>query len=362
MPRTRRTVCLAACLAIVVALVCGPALAEVYHCYFGNTHAHTSYSDGGGTPADHYRMAKAAGYDFYAITDHALRKYKGCTPENYETTKSEADRFTDSTFVAICGFEFSENDGPGGKGHLNALNTASYLDATGKDVSLPVFYDWLAKQTTTVAASFNHPAPNTYNSYDYLTPARRDAVTMFEVINNGKPHYEGYIAALEKGWRVAPIAGQDGHGTGRIKNDPSRTGVLATSLTRENIMQAMRARRVYCTLDSNLHLTFSVNGQIMGSVLESPARLDFRVSVYDSDVQDTGDLITKIEIVGDKGAVVAAKDFSAYSVTWGTACEPACKYYFVKVYTADKTDGPTAYSAPVWIESAASPTALPASL
>jgi hypothetical protein len=341
---------LAACLAIVVALSCAPAFAEVYHCYFGNTHAHTAYSDGKGTPADHYGMAKAAGYDFYAITNHALAKYKAFTAQSYEDTKSDADKFTDATFVAIVGFEFSENDGPGGTGHLNALNTAGYLDATGKDVNLPVFYDWLAtKQTTTVAASFNHPSPNTYNSYDYLTPARRDAVSMYEVINSGKPHYEGYIAALEKGWHVAPIAAEDGHGTGRIK-DSYRTGVLAPSLTREDIMQAMRARRVYCTWDGNLHLTFSANGYMMGSTLTSPASLDFRVSVSDPDIGDAGDCITKIEIVGDKGAVVATKDFSAYAVTWQTTCDPKCKYYFVKVYTADKTDGPTAYSAPVWVE------------
>lgn len=353
MPRCIRPFRLAVCLAVAAALAASPAIAEVYHCYFGNTHAHTSYSDGGGSPADHYRLAREAGYDFYAVTDHALAKYKKFTDQSYAETKRAADEFTDATFVAIVGFEFSENDGPGGKGHLNALNTAGYLDATGSDVTLPVFYDWLAtKQTTTVAASFNHPNPSSHNAFGYLTPRRRDEVTMYEVINNGKLHYDGFIAALEKGWRVAPIAGQDGHGTRRIKSDPSRTGVLATSLTRENIMQAMRARRVYCTLDSNLRLVFSANGQILGSVLESPSSLELRVNVSDSDVQDAGDAITRIEIVGDKGAVIASKDFSAHVVTWSTTCEAAWRYCFVKVYTADKTDGPTAYSAPVWIESA----------
>ena len=117
-------------------------------------------------------------------------------------------------------------------------------------------------------------------------------------------------------------------------------------------MQAMRARRVYCTLDSNLRLVFSANGEIMGSVLEAPTRLELRVSVSDSDVENAGDTITRIETVGDNGAVIASKDFSAHIVTWSTACEPVCKYYFVTVYAADKADGPTAYSAPVWIEPA----------
>jgi len=337
--------------ALIALLSCAPALAEDYNCYFGNTHAHTTYSDGKQMPSDHYSMAKAAGYDFYAITNHALAKYKGFTQESYEATKKEADKFTDAAFVAICGFEFSENDGPGGTGHLCALNTTGYLDATGNEVNLPVFYDWLTKQKTTVAASFNHPGVNTYDSYGYLTASRREEVQMYEVINSGKPHYEGFIAALEKGWRVAPIAAEDGHGTGRIK-DTYRTGVLATSLTRENLMQAMRARRVYCTWDKNLRLQFIANGRIMGSVLASPTSLEFTVIVSDPDTSDAGDAIAKIEIVGKKGAAVASKEFASHEVKWTTTCEPKDDYYFVKVYTADKTDGPTAYSAPIWIEKA----------
>ena len=111
-----------------------PAQAEVYHYYFGNTHSHTSYSDGGtSTPAEHFSLAKASGFDFYAVTDHALPKYPNFTPQNYEETKRQADIFTDTAFVGIAGFEYSENDGSAGTGHLNALNTASYLDATGTE-------------------------------------------------------------------------------------------------------------------------------------------------------------------------------------------------------------------------------------
>jgi len=40
-----------------------PAAAETtYNHYFGNTHSHTVYSDGDGTPADHFRIAKGAGH------------------------------------------------------------------------------------------------------------------------------------------------------------------------------------------------------------------------------------------------------------------------------------------------------------
>ena len=339
-------------LTLFVALVVlsASARAEVYHHYFGNTHAHSRFSDGKENPADHFRLAKGAGYDFYAITDHALARLKGYTPENWETTKREADEATDSSFVAIVGFEFSENDGPGGTGHLNALNTASTLDATGPKVTLPVFYDWLVNQPKNVAASFNHPSPTSHNAFDYLTSERRDVVTMYEMINSGKLRYEGFLAALNKGWRVAPIAAEDGHGTGRIASDRYRTGVLAAGLTRENIMQAVRARRVYCTWDKNLRLTFRANGEIMGSVLENPHDLTITVRASDPDLKNAKDRITRIEIVGENGKVVRSKDFSAHTVSWNVALKQMEKYYFVQVYTADKTDGPTAYSAPIWIE------------
>ena len=39
-------------------------------CYKGNTHAHTTRSDGVKSPEEVMRMFKAAGYDFLALTDH----------------------------------------------------------------------------------------------------------------------------------------------------------------------------------------------------------------------------------------------------------------------------------------------------
>jgi hypothetical protein len=74
------------------------------------------------------------------------------------------------------------------------------------------------------------------------------------------------------------------------------------------------------------------------------------VTLSDPDISDANDRITKVEIVGQNGAVVATKDFSTHSLTWATTCSPQFRYYFVKAYAADKANGPTAYSAPVWVE------------
>lgn len=45
--------------------------------YLGNLHSHTSFSDGSGTPAEAYAAARAAGLDFFAITEHNHDKGDG---------------------------------------------------------------------------------------------------------------------------------------------------------------------------------------------------------------------------------------------------------------------------------------------
>ena len=83
-----------------------------------------------GPPAEHFARAKAAGYDFYITTDHSQEAdLQPPAPDNAKwlATKRAAAEATDAHFVAIAGYEHSENNGPGGTGHLNVINTAEYL-------------------------------------------------------------------------------------------------------------------------------------------------------------------------------------------------------------------------------------------
>jgi hypothetical protein len=42
----------------------------------------------------------------------------------WPSAKQQAAQASDANFVAIAGFEYFENDGPGGGGHLNVINSA----------------------------------------------------------------------------------------------------------------------------------------------------------------------------------------------------------------------------------------------
>lgn len=346
-----------------------PAQAEVapedYHFYRGSTHAHTRYTEShgeqvksndpskNGPPAEHFRRARAAGYDFYTTTDHSQEApFEPTSPTNpaWLATKQQAMEATDADFVALVGYEHSENNGPDGKGHFNVINSAEYLDALEPGIGVREFYAWLKTQPKDTVVTFNHPKPDSYNSFDYRDDAVTEIITMLEVINSNKNiHYAAFVAALDKGWKVSPVAGNDNHGFYGITRHNSRTVVLATAKTRDAIVDAMKHRRTYASRDVNLQAKYTVNGQIMGSTLNAPSTLRFAIDISDPDVTDDANKITKIDIVTDGGVVVETHvPTPAHAVTWAPVLENTTgKYFFVRVWNASDNQ-PIAWLAPVW--------------
>lgn len=319
-----------------------------------------------GPPSKHFELAKAAGFDFDTVSDHSQEAvFSPPGPDNpaWREIKEQAAQATDANFVALAGFEFSENNSPGGTGHLNVINSDSILNAYDPANDLAHFYKWLetAKPNGAgpVVASFNHPAKDQYNDWAYRDPQVTDVLTMLEVINsNNKIHYDAFLAALDKGWKVAPVSGLDVHGTQGIAKAASRTFVLASSKTKAAILDAMKNRRTYAALDKDIQCKYTVNGEIMGSTLKRPDTFDFDILISDPDAANPNDKITKIDIVGDGGAVVQSYSVPvpAYSVEWKPAIhDSANKYFFVRVWNAGGGDAPgadpakpVAWLAPVW--------------
>ena len=318
-----------------------------------------------GPPSVHFSLAKAAGYDFYITTDHsqeaAFQPADASNPQ-WAASKRDAAAASGGGFVALAGFEYSENDGPGGTGHINVINSSGMLNALAPGIDLPYFYKWLATAEAQgdgpVLASFNHPTPDQYNNWDYRDPKVTDIITMLEVINsNNKIHYEGFINALDKGWKVAPVCGNDNHGTSGISRNVSRTFVLAKEPTRAAILDAMKNRRTYAAMDKNIQCRYTVNGAVMGSTLHREKTFKFDISVSDPDSTNPKDRITKIDIVKDGGVV--AQEYQAspgYSIHWTPTIEDStARYFFVRVWTAGGGEAPgadpakpMAWLAPVW--------------
>lgn len=320
-----------------------------------------------GLPSVHFALAKANGYDFYISTDHS-QEYAFNPPassnQSWIDTKQAAETATDDNFIAIRGYEHSENNGPNGQGHLNVINSSEYLNALDPQVDLPYLYKWLKTVKPTgegpVVATFNHPGAKQYNNWAYRDAEITDIITMLEVINsNNKIHYEAFVNALDKGWKVSPVCGNDNHGLTGIMNNTSRTFVLAKSKTKKDILEAMKNRRTYASLDQDIQCSYTLNDSIMGSTLPAANAYKFNIEISDPGTNEPKNKITQIDIVSDSGKVLKTyKPGASYSVSWSpTIQNVGAKYFFVRVWNAGGGDAkaadqksPVAWLAPVWIK------------
>lgn len=352
--------------------------------YFGQLHSHTQYSDGAGSLESALAYVKdlpdSANVDFVAFTDHSnyFDKSGAANPEGALYDMTKATEYSQQTWksykdavaafnaanvgkkVAIAGFEMTWSGGPG---HINTFNTPGIVSRNNttlndktKDAGLQAYYKLLSQTEGVDSISqFNHPGTTFGNFIDFgYWDAVVDTRMYMVEVGNGEgqigaggyyPSYEQYIMALDKGWHVAPTNNQDNH-KGRWGNaNDARDVILTDDFTEDGIYAALRARRMYATEDKNLDLDYTVNGNMMGSIIDVPAKLNFEISFNDPDRTDS---IAKVELVVNSGKVAYTWD-SAADLTKGSVSvelPPEYTYYFVRV---TEGDGDLAVTAPVWV-------------
>ena len=352
--------------------------------YFGQLHSHTQYSDGAGSLESALAYIKAlpdsANVDFVAFTDHSnyFDKSGAANPEGALYDMSQATEYSQQTWksykdavaafnaenagskVAIAGFEMTWSGGPG---HINTFNTPGIVSRNNttlnnktKDAGLQAYYKLLSQTEGVDSISqFNHPGTTFGNFIDFgYWDAVVDTRMYMVEVGNGEgqigaggyyPSYEQYIMALDKGWHVAPTNNQDNH-KGRWGNaNDARDVILTDDFSESGIYAALRARRMYATEDKNLELDYTVNGNMMGSIIDVPEKLNFEISFNDPDRTDS---IAKVELVVNSGKVAYTWD-SAADLTKGSVSvelAPEYTYYFVRV---TEGDGDLAVTAPVWV-------------
>ena len=353
--------------------------------YFGQLHSHTQYSDGAGSLESALAYVKAlpdnANVDFVAFTDHSnyfdsknnpnveaalydTSLVKDSDPSHswatYKNTVAAFNAANAGKMVAIAGFEMTWSGGPG---HINTFNTPGIVSRNNttlnnktKDAGLQAYYKLLSQTEGIDSISqFNHPGTTFGNFIDFgYWDAVVDTRMYMVEVGNGEgqigaggyyPSYEQYIMALDKGWHVAPTNNQDNH-KGRWGNaNDARDVILTDDFTEDGIYAALRARRMYATEDKNLDLDYTVNGNMMGSIIDVPEKLNFEISFNDPDRTDS---IAKVELVVNSGKVAytwnSAADLAKGSVSVELA--PEYTYYFVRV---TEGDGDLAVTAPVWV-------------
>lgn len=297
--------------------------AEAQSVFFGTLHSHTSYSDGSGTPDEAYAMARSQGMHFLAVTEHNHRAgdgkgerrdnrligvqqqlYAG-QPDSLVESANRADR--PGSFAALYGQEVSTiSQG----NHINIFDVTMVVDDMGvPNGNVPALLNWVRTNPDRgglpALLQFNHPRDPNRNPKDYGRDDFPEAqwvasldpfVELIEVLNapalkkgegfrsEAKEGY--YLEYLNLGFHVGPSVGHDNHWKNWGKSTDARVGVIATALTRNGIMSALRARRTYASEDRNLRVIFRSGAAIGGDIIAPPAAnsvLPLTVEISDPD-------------------------------------------------------------------------------
>ncbi|WP_342120047.1 CehA/McbA family metallohydrolase [Pseudoduganella sp. OTU4001] len=368
-----------------------------YTVYFGNLHSQTNHSDGGGDlascsgaqapqsaaygPTDAFGYAKGRGLDFLMASEHN-HMYDGSDATNtsaspatakalYQSGLSEAANFNSANpgFLAIYGLEWGViNNG----GHLNILN-ANELMGWESNASSQLLADTLTVKNDYAAlytlmrqrgwlGQFNHPSTSgqfLVNSVPLAYTADGDeAMALCEVMNTsafstnttetetGRSNYEAACKkALEAGYHVAFSTNQDNHCANWGASYTNRTGVLipnGTALSSTSFMDAIRARRVFATMDKTSQLVLTANGHMMGERFTNSGPLNL-VANFSSTSGKTVSTVEIFEGVPGRNGTVTLLSSSANTTT--TPADGA-HFYYAKV---TQNDGNILWSAPVWV-------------
>ncbi|HOS94143.1 MAG TPA: CehA/McbA family metallohydrolase [Armatimonadota bacterium] len=300
------------------------------HHYFGDIHAHSSYSDGVLLPHDAYAYARdVSKLDFFCLTDHM----ELVTEAEWADMRKEAWAANqEGRFVTLEGLEWTKKEG-----HACVYEGAGRLlppDIAG-------FYDTVSRQGA--LGMFNHPGQGdtVWNGLAFDLFADQ-VMQLMEVRTDDE--LTAYVRALKAGWHLAAAGTDDTHGPDWGAGF-AWTGIVAPSLTRTNVMWALRERHCYMTRDRNCRLLFTANGTPMGTIIAEPVEhLSLTVSVEDPDATDG---IASIELYED-GMVVASTTPEGPKCEWTSRPTPSrgSHFYFVRV---KQKDDDALVSAPVWV-------------
>jgi hypothetical protein len=333
---------------------------------YGHLHNHTGYSDGVGTPDQHYADAKRSGLDFLGLADHS----SALSSAEWATLKTAAINNTSSTFVALHGFEWTSATA----GHIVISNSADYTNASSPATdSFAEFMTWLSGRPD-AAAIYNHPgniaASALCQVFSTTASAKLIGIELWNRDNGFSQFYDGdgcsagdgrkgyFDEALQRGWKIGAAGGRDMHkefvytATSRNYADahyPYRIGVWIASLNRAPLVAAFQQKVIFSTLDSDLRLWFGLDGKPMGSVVGAGTR---SAVIYALDSSAPDDRLSVVELV--KGTRTSAplvvkawypssRSFRVKLSVTGKAGD----YFYVRV---TEVDGGRAISSPIWFQ------------
>lgn len=271
--------------------------------YYGNLHAHSSYSDGNQdntslTPADNYAYAKnSLCMDFLGISDHN-HATAGMRIADWQPGLNQAAAATTPNFLALFGMEWGVLSN-GGHVLIYGTNQLIGWETNNFNVFVPRS-DYLGTPETTgttglfrtlnnlggnAFATFAHPSFSDFNNLSNIPyNATADSAVVGMAIASGPafstnttysdpPSSFSYIdyftRMLAKGYHIGPMMDHDTHYTNFGRSTNNRLVTVAPSISSNNFYNAMLNRNFYATEDCDTRVTFTINNQLMGSIISN---------------------------------------------------------------------------------------------
>jgi hypothetical protein len=337
--------------------------------FWGDLHGHSNLSDGTGTPEDYFRYARdVAALDVVALTDHDHWGilFLDQHPELWEEIRTQTRRFHEpGRFITLLGYEWTSWI----HGHRHVLyftDEGEVLSSADSRYGTPSDL-WRALGDRSALSFAHHSAggPIATNWSIPPDPLHEPVTEIVSVHGSSEAEdspariYEAvsgnYVRdVLDRGYRLGFIGSGDSHdGHPGLAHRASRTGglaaILAEELTREGILAALRARRVYATNGVRLLLNFSLAGEPMGSTLRIEGDELPRATLRALAIGMAP--ITRLDIVRSGRVVESIPVESLLKVTLerDVSSLRAGEYVYLRVV---QVDGGVAWSSPVYLEEA----------
>ncbi|MFT3979286.1 MAG: lamin tail domain-containing protein [Ferruginibacter sp.] len=346
---------------------------QSFYTYFGNLHAHSGFSDGNmdnpaKTPADDYAFAKESMcMDFLGISEHN-HTGAGMNISRWQPGRDQAAAATTTSFLAMYGMEFGVIDDGGhavvyGMDSLMGWETNQYQSfvARGNFSGTDGLFEKINNHGNNSFVYLAHPEPNDFNNiFNNAYSALADEAVVGVALETGPANstsidynnpgssmsfLDYYKILLSKGYHVGPMIDHDNHNMTFGRTARTRLAIIAPALTETAVLQAMRQMNFYATQDCSAKISFSIEGQPMGSVMLRSGAPQLTVECQ------TASPVTTVRIMyGTPGSGSFPTELSSFStasvsytdISLGNFGE---RYYYLEITEAD---GSRIVTAPIW--------------
>jgi hypothetical protein len=266
--------------------------------FWGDTHGHSGFADGQGTPDNYYSFARdVARLDFVTLSEHGT----WLDDAEWRTLQEMTRKYNDpGSFTAILGYEWTANRQFGG--HHNVY----FRDPDGRKritnqvtTSLQELYDGLreAHRTDDVLIIPHAHQPGDWRKND------ADMERLVEV-NSGHGVFEWYgNRFLQQGFDVGFIGSSDDHtghpgylGMTHVQF-AGIAGVIAPVNTGEALFDSMRARSAYATTGERIIIDAEFNGRGVGSKVPTGGGRSISCRVMGTEPIESIDLIKNGDVI-----------------------------------------------------------------